>query len=108
MHYRVILKILGILLMLFSFTNLPPLLVSFIYDDGAHLAFVQALAITLVIGAVIWLPFVTERGELRTRDGFLVTVLFWLVLGAGGSIPFVLSEQMNLSYTDAFFEAFSS
>ena len=107
MNYPVILKILGILLMLFSLTNVPPLIVSFIYSDGAHWNFFQAALITLVIGSLIWLPVLNEKSELRTRDGFLVVILFWLVLGAGGSIPLYLAPNMNLSYTDAFFESFS-
>jgi trk system potassium uptake protein TrkH len=77
MRYRVILKILGILLMIFSITMLPALLVSFIYEDGAHQAFVAGFAITLLTGFFLWLPVYRVREDLRTRDGFLITVLFW-------------------------------
>ncbi len=34
-------------------------------------------------------------------------VLFWTVLGSVGALPFIFSEQPNLTVTDAFFESFS-
>ena len=45
--------------------------------------------------------------DLRIRDGFVITVLFWLVLGSAGSVPLALSDQLNLSVTDAVFESIS-
>lgn len=107
MHYKVILRILGILLMIFSITMLPPILVSAIYEDGHDYAFAGAFAITLVTGFLIWLPVYQVREDLRTRDGFLVTVLFWVVLGLFGAIPLMISENPHLSTTDAVFESLS-
>jgi len=49
-------KVLGLLLMLFSLTMLPPLLVSHPYDDGTARPFVSAPTLLLGLGAVIWLP----------------------------------------------------
>ncbi|XPE46040.1 potassium transporter TrkG [Shigella flexneri] len=47
------------------------------------------------------------EGELKSREGFLIVVLFWTVLGSVGALPFIFSEQPNLTVTDAFFESFS-
>lgn len=107
MRYRVILRILGILLMVFSITMLPPVVVSFLYDDGHDFAFIGAFAITIATGFVIWLPVYRVREDLRTRDGFLVTVLFWVVLGLFGSIPLMISESPHLTVVDAVFESLS-
>jgi trk system potassium uptake protein TrkH len=107
MHFQVILRILGILLMIFSITQLPPLAVSFYYQDMAHWAFATAFAITLVTGFIIWVPVYAVRQELRIRDGFLVTVLFWTVLGVFGSLPLMLAESPGLSAVDAVFESIS-
>lgn len=107
MHFRVILRILGVLMMLFSFSMIPPIIVSFIYDDGAHLPFMIAFAINLLTGFFIWLPVYRERNDLRTRDGFLITVLFWTVLGAFAAIPLMIAETPHLSVVDAVFEAMS-
>jgi len=100
-------RILGLLLMLFSFTMLPPVLVSFIYNDGARGAFALGFLVTIVTGLLIWLPVYKSRKELRLRDGFIVVVLFWTVLGMFGALPLMLYEELGLSFTDAVFESIS-
>ncbi len=107
MHFRVILRILGILLMLFSFSMVPPVLVSWLYDDGASLPFIIAFCFALLTGFVLWAPVYRVRQDLRTRDGFLITVLFWTVLGLFGSVPLMLAETPDLSVVDAVFESVS-
>ena len=107
MRFAVISKILGMLLMLFSLTLLPPIFVSLYYADGVYLSFGIAFGISFTTGLTAWLPVYRARRELRTKDGFLVTALFWLVLGSFGSLPFYLSEATNLSFVDAVFESVS-
>ena len=84
-----------------------PGLIALIYRDGAGRAFTQTFFVALAIGSLLWWPNRREKGELKSREGFLIVVLFWTVLGSVGSLPFIFSEQPNLSITDAFFESFS-
>ncbi len=107
MKLNAVQKILGLLLMLFSLTMLPPALVSLFYEDGTATPFLKAFAALLGLGVLIWLPVCKRREELKLRDGFLVVVLFWSVLGLAGSLPFVLSTHPHLSLTDAVFESIS-
>jgi trk system potassium uptake protein TrkH len=107
MSLRMILRILGLLLMLFSLTLMPPILISLLYADGLWDAFIIAIAITVVTGALMYLPNRNARRELRTRDGFLIAVLFWSVLALFGSLPLMLTGADALSITDAVFESFS-
>ncbi|MCO4786084.1 TrkH family potassium uptake protein [Marinomonas atlantica] len=107
MHIQVILRVIGLLIMIFSLTLLPPIAVSLIYQDGAILAFLYALVINLIGGLVIWFPFRNHRGDLKIRDGFLVTVLFWSTLGLFGSVPFLLATDPHLTFTDSLFESLS-
>ncbi|MFT7299743.1 MAG: trk system potassium uptake protein TrkH [Porticoccus sp.] len=107
MHLSVISKVLGMLLMIFSLTLLPPILVASIYEEQTHQAFFLSFAITFSIGMLMWLPYSRNQADLRTRDGFLITVMFWLELGLVGSLPFVLVDSLNLSFTDAVFESMS-
>ena len=107
MQFFTIQRILGLLLVIFSSTQIPPMIVSIIYVDGAFEPFFYAFAITLITGIVLWLPVKNYKKELRLRDGFLVVVLFWTVLGIFGSIPFILSQQIVISVTDAVFESIS-
>jgi len=107
MHRFAVLRIPGILLMLFSITLLPPVFVSLIYDDGVWAPFANAFLITLISGLLSWLPVRKQQRDLRLRDGFIVVVMFWTVLSATGSLPFLLSEQPHLSLVDSVFESVS-
>ena len=103
----IVLKILGILLIIFSSTLLPPMAISWFVHDGALQAFAIAYALTLLTGAACWLPIRRTHRDLRFRDGFLVVVLFWTVLATFGTVPFVLSDEPTMSITDGFFESMS-
>ncbi|OQX47722.1 MAG: potassium transporter, partial [Candidatus Sedimenticola endophacoides] len=107
MNFKVVQRILGILLMLFSLTMLPSVAVSFIYEDGAAGAFVSAFLLIFLVGALSWVWVRGQRRDLRTRDGFMVVVLFWTVLGLSGALPFYLAEYPHLSLTDSVFESIS-
>jgi len=107
MQFKTIIRISSILLMLFSTTMLPSALVSLLFHDGSHMAFISSFISLLTIGFFIWIPVRNSVGDLRTRDGFLITVVFWIVLGLAGSFPLFLAPAMELSFTDAFFESFS-
>ncbi len=107
MRLSIISKVLGVLLMLFSLTLIPPTFVSLWYQDKSHMSFLMAFFITLITGLVLWFPTYNIKQELRTRDGFLVTALFWVVLALFGSLPFIFSPTTELSMTDAVFEALS-
>ena len=100
-------RVLGMLLMVFSITMLPPAAVSWLYRDGSTVPFLDAFALTFVTGLVLWLPTRSFRRELRLRDGFVVVVMVWLVLGLSGTLPFMLADQPGMSFTDSVFESLS-
>ncbi|MFP1726644.1 Trk system potassium transporter TrkH [Lonsdalea quercina] len=107
MHLRAITRIVGLLVILFSGTMFIPGLVALIYRDGAGKAFTQTFIAALIIGLVLWFPNRKHRHELKAREGFLIVVLFWTVLGSVGALPFLFTDRPNLTITDAFFESFS-
>lgn len=107
MQYRNIIRILGLLVTLLSVTMLPPAIVSLIYRDGGGVPFLMAFLWCLLIGLFSWYPNRFKKDDLRAREGFLIVVLFWVVLASFSAIPLMLLETPNLSTTDAFFEAFS-
>lgn len=107
MQYRTIVRILGLLVAMFSVAMLPPALVSLIYGDGGGLPFVIAFFFNLIAGLAIWYPNRFEKADLRAREGFLIVVFFWLVLGSFGALPFIFSTTPHIEFTDAFFESFS-
>ncbi len=106
MHPAIILRVLGVLLLLYSTTMLPPIVVSIIFQDQGEHEFLVAFFITLISGFLCWLPVHNHRQEMRVRDGFVVVVLFWTVLGLYGAIPLAIGEP-DMTITDAVFESIS-
>ncbi len=107
MHFSIILRVTGILLMLFSVALLFPVVVALIYAENTIPTFALTFAITLFSGLILTLVGRSKR-ELRSGDGFLITVLFYLGLGLFGAIPIYLSDSINASFTDAAFESLSA
>ena len=106
-YFAVVQRVLGLLLMIFSTSMLVPMVMGLAYGDGEADAFVIGFIITLFTGLVAWLPVRHVRRELKIRDGFLVVVLFWLVLSLFGAVPLYLAERPDIGVTDAVFEAVS-
>jgi trk system potassium uptake protein TrkH len=107
MNWTVVQRILGLLLMLFSLTMLPPIVFSVYYDDHSWLPFVEGFGITFAAGFLCWLPVHRSKKDLRLRDGFLVVASFWTVLGTAGAAPLYFADAVTLSFTDAVFESMS-
>ncbi|TXH71637.1 MAG: potassium transporter [Thiothrix sp.] len=107
MQYGVIFRILGIFLMLFSLTMLPPIAIGELMGDPDLSNFWWGFGTVLVAGLLLWVPFRQCRNELRLRDGYLIAVLFWVGLSVAATIPLSLSESFDISLANAFFETVS-
>ncbi len=107
MNDSIMQKIVGLMLLLFSFTLLIPLIVSFIYSDGNHYTFIYSFIIILGLGLLLYLPNISAKSDIKIKEGFLIVVLFWFILSIVGSFPFMLDKQLSLTFVDAFFESVS-
>ncbi|MBM4218066.1 MAG: potassium transporter [Gammaproteobacteria bacterium] len=107
MNLAAVQRILGLMLMLFSTTMLPPACIAFLYGDGHWYPFLASFAIVAALGVLLWLPVRRMSADLRLRDGFLVITVFWVFLGLAGATPLLISDVPDLSVTDAVFEAVS-
>jgi len=107
MGISITLRILGILLMLFSSANFLPLIVALLENEATTAGFVSAWGITFFSGLIIWFPVRNAKHDLRIRDGFLITSMFWTVLGVFGALPLGLDAELGLSATEAIFESIS-
>jgi trk system potassium uptake protein len=107
MQYKTILRLLGILLLIFSQSLLTPLVINIIFKEHIWTPFLVSYAISMSVGLGLVLFFKDHTRELKIRDGFILVVLFWFVLCLFASMPFILAIH-NLSYiTDAIFETVS-
>ena len=101
-------KILGILLMFFSLAHILPGFLAYFYNEKAYIYnFIYTGFSTFLIGFLMHFFSKKRNGDLRTKDGFIITVFFWTVLGFFGSIPFFLANLNDVSYIDALFESIS-
>jgi trk system potassium uptake protein len=107
MQFTAVCRIIGLLLLIFSLSLLPPILVGFIYHDGAIKAFIFSALFTAGMGICLWMPFRHRKHELKTRDGFWVVSLFWFVLSLFAAIPLMLAANVHETLTDAMFETVS-
>ena len=107
MNIGLCIRIVGLLLMLFSLGTLPSMVLGWVQEDGTAEVFGQAFAATAMSGVVLSLPTQRVNTELQIRDGFLVTAAFWIVLSLYGSLPFLLSDAIQVSVFDAVFESVS-
>jgi trk system potassium uptake protein TrkH len=107
MNLSVVQRILGLMLLMFSLTMLPPIGVALAMGDGHWYPFLLAFFAVAAAGFLLWLPVRGARRDLRLRDGFLVVAVFWICLGLAGAAPLLISDVPALSFTDAVFEAVS-
>ena len=67
--------------------------------------------VDLFVSDIDWQVFLVSAAvggsmEFRRREAFILTTAAWIVIPAFSALPLTFSE-MNISYTDAFFEAMS-
>lgn len=107
MNISTVFRVFGILMMFFSLSMLPPLVISLFYQDGGWIAFTFGFIVTLAAGFFCWFFCRNAKNELKTRDGFLIVAMFWIVLSIFGALPLMVAQTPSLSFTDAVFETVS-
>ncbi|HKK65896.1 MAG TPA: potassium transporter TrkG [Clostridia bacterium] len=108
MKIPVVLRVLSVFLLIFSFFLLIPILVALWYGEY-HLIRVFAIpaGVNTVIALLLFLGLRSYGGlAISIRGGFLFVSLAWITAAASGAMPFYLSGEIA-SYTDAFFETMS-
>ena len=104
MNLKSIINLFSILVLFFSLSYIFPIIVSLIFDDGATSLFLYTL---ISIGFIGFLGLAATRNvdsELSQKDGFVIIVMFWIVLCFAGSIPFYL---YGMNVIDSIFESMS-
>lgn len=107
MNIQLVLKIIGLILMMFSLNLLPVMLVEFIYNEGQIDYLFSSFIITISSGFVMWAIFRKYNSPFKIRESILLVVLCWVMLSLFSSLPFLLSPVFDISITDAFFESMS-
>ena len=104
MNQEKILNFFGLLLIMFGVSFAIPLLVAIFYEESLVAVFGSGMSLLIALGFLCWFLTKDNEQELSLSDGFVITVLFWIVLSVSGSIPFIL---FGFSVVDSFFESMS-
>jgi trk system potassium uptake protein TrkH len=104
MNFKAIINLFSILVLLFSLSYVFPIAVSLVFNDNSLHLFLPAFIFVGVLGLIGFFFTKGVQRDLAAKDGFVIIVMFWLVLSMAGSIPFYLS---GMSPIDSFFESMS-
>tara|TARA_R110002167_G_scaffold23004_1_gene81854 strand:- start:173 stop:1621 length:1449 start_codon:yes stop_codon:yes gene_type:complete len=96
----------GSLLLILGLSMLIPALLDLLVGHRDWQVFLAAAFLTSIAGGGLALTSRGSESQLTLRNAFVLTTLAWLVMPAFAALPFTFSE-LELSYTDAFFEAMS-
>jgi len=106
MQFALVVRTLGVLLLMFSASLLPPLAIAQFYRDGEVEHIGLSLLASLALGLVLWLSARRRHQTLRTRDGFVVVAMLWIIMSLLGALPFIIALHLDLA--SAVFESVSA
>jgi trk system potassium uptake protein TrkH len=98
--------VLGLILMIFGLTYALPIAASLYFGDGMTDHFLRGMSINIGVGSILAGLTMRFRGDVKTRDGYLLVASFWVLMSAAATLP-LMWGMPGLSFTDAFFETMS-
>lgn len=106
LSYSAIVRALGRLILVEAGLLTVPLTVCAIYRESDWVGFAVAIAAAFSVGLIA--EYLTRHCHhpVRSREGFVITAVIWVVFALFGVIPFMLSSH-PLGLCDAFFEVIS-
>ncbi|MDF3000928.1 MAG: TrkH family potassium uptake protein [Bacillota bacterium] len=107
LHYKAILKLSGIIIVLIACLMIPSLFVSFLYGETKVMkSFITTIVPMLFVGGLITTCVKAQFDQLKVRDGFIIVALCWTLSSVLGAFPFVIAGYIP-NFIDAFFETVS-
>ena len=108
MKFKLIINIISLLFIIYSFTFLAPALVGLFYNEFLYFKY---YLLAILVSLVIFLPtlFVTRsvsKERLGNKESILVVLCFWLIISFSSSFLLYLMP-LGLSFTNSFFETMS-
>ena len=106
MDLRPIFYVIGLLLSILAISMILPMLADIYFNNEDWKVFFLCIIITAFFGGSLILINSGEEFQIKPRQAFVIMTLTWISLTLFASFPFKLT-RMDLSFTDAFFEAMS-
>lgn len=105
-NFRIIARILSLVLIVEGIFLLLTTGISVVIDDGVTSSFLYSAIITLVTGIISFTPLKPDEKVYGNREGYIIVAATWIIFGIFGSLPFLFTGSAD-SFTDAFFETIS-
>ncbi len=99
-------NVVGVLLILLSACMFVTAGVSWIYDSGDMMGFVQSGFITMAVGVLFWIYKFSADASVNKREGYAIVFLSWLFMTLFGALPYYLTGVTD-NFVNSFFEAMS-
>lgn len=106
MDFRPVLLIVGTLLATLAIAMCLPAIVDAASGNPDWQVFAVSAGLTLFVGVSLTLTSSSGKITMNVRQAFAMTTVAWVLLTVFASLPFMFSE-LDLSFTDAFFESMS-
>lgn len=106
LDFGVVFLVIGIFLIILGAGMFIPAVVDAMVGNPDWQVFAICASFVTFTGGIFFLSNRGNHSDLTTQQGFLLTVCAWIAIPSFGALPFVFSD-LDLSYTDAFFEAMS-
>ena len=106
-NFRLVARLLGMLLIIMSFTMVVPVAVSLWYGDGSQFGLGLSGLIMLMTGLLLRnFIGVGATYTLDSRESFWITAVIWVGVPLMGALPYIFTSSVT-TFTDAAFESFS-
>lgn len=107
LNYKAIVRILGIIILIAGLSMVIPWLFAvFTGDQSSASAFFKTALPTILCGLYLILFMKSDRAKFRTREGYLVVSLCWILASLIGAFPYYFSGCTE-TFIDALFESTS-
>jgi len=108
-HFKIIQRILGVLLLIESAILLLCALLPMFYGENDLFGFIISSLVAACCGMTLMIIGKNTRNSesvMTRRDGYIVVAISWALFSLFGSLPYYVSGYIP-SYTDAYFETMS-
>lgn len=105
-----VLRVLGMLMVMFAGAMLLPFGVSWFTQDGIWRIYPWSIGATVGVGLLLWASLYRHKQDLQPRHGVILVTLVWVVLPLCAMLPLLMGLNrvgVPISATHAYFEAVS-
>lgn len=106
-NFRLVARLLGMLLVIMSVSMVLPVAVSLHYSDGAQFGLGLSALLMFMVGLLLRnFLGVGSNYAIDARGSFWITAVIWLAVPLMGALPYLFTSSVT-TFTDAAFESFS-